>query len=180
MIEDRFTNNDGRAWRLRNRCTVLCFAPTTMLEGHLLAFEIAHDLPPPFVKFSRGRERRKSQHFDQSHENKEKDKKFMLECMISGRRKLWVIRPQSPICGPHAATGVWVLRDCELAETEVRIKRSLAGMGINPDGKGRGGKSQGCSALGSGASISVHLDTSQALVSCFGLLQVSFPSIISS
>jgi len=74
MIEDRFTNSDGEAWRLRNRCTVLCFAPTIMLEGHLLAFDIAHDLPPPFVRFSRGRGRRKPQHFDQSHENKEKER----------------------------------------------------------------------------------------------------------
>jgi len=103
--------------------------------------------------------------------------------MIGGSRNLGVTWQQSSICGAYA-TGVWVPGDCEVAEMEVRITRSLAGVGPGIDfagrGEGRGGKSQGCSALGSGASILVHWGTSQALISYFGLPQVSFPSIISS
>jgi len=34
---------------------VLCFAPTILLVRHLFTFDIAHDLYPPSVKFSRGR-----------------------------------------------------------------------------------------------------------------------------
>ena len=43
----------------------------------------------------------------------------------------------------HRHLDVWILRDCEVAEMEVRTTRSLAGMGIDFDGDGRGGKSQG-------------------------------------
>ena len=63
----------------------------------------------------------------------------------SGKQKIYIglydrrtrdIWPQSPIYGPCTATDVWVLRDCEVAEMEVRITHSLAGMGIGFDRDG--------------------------------------------
>ena len=108
-------------------------------------------------------------------------RKFTLERMIGGSRNLGVIWQQSSICGAYTTrrVGATSLRGSFDGGSNHELS-SRVGIDFAGRGEGRGGKSQGRSALGSGASILVHLDTSQALISYFGLPQVSFPSIIPS